>query len=166
MRNIIYFGRICTHPYIFTKKLNVNPFLVEFLRSFLYNIYQHGGVFLSRPISHAGTLSSAARRSIADQRGQILSLSFASKIYFSSCVKFTGNHRLWEKIACNCKCKLCGGGRPPSFLYYLCGRQAEAFLFARLIFVLLPAVLDLRLVFFVLAFSESSVLSAGKQICC
>lgn len=39
------------------------------------------------------TLSSAGRKSIADQRGQILSLSFASKIYFSSCVKFTGNHR-------------------------------------------------------------------------
>jgi hypothetical protein len=36
-----------------------------------------------------------------------------------------------------------------ALLYYLCGRQAEAFLFARLIFVLLPAVLDLRLVFFV-----------------
>ena len=42
--------------------------------------------------------------------------------------------------------------RRPSFLYYLCGRQAEAFLFARLIFVLLPAVLDLRLVFFCACF--------------
>lgn len=89
------------------------PEVISLWKLSVYSFLQYHAVSLLAQFPMQRPFLRRGRKSIGDQRAksshsrsQAGWVSSRSKIYFFSCVKFSGKRRAAGKIACNCICKL------------------------------------------------------------